>query len=161
MVSLIEERERDGGQMVEVNRGEVKVMSFEKLHHTHDVLCLCDPKLSSQHALACLELKEVQERLRKTTDEMRRRDRLQEEHQRENRRLKEEHESLQRHRVQLEDELQELRYRKHPCTTVHAPLLHLNTPLLCLLRLSVSQRDCVSATDQVRFPFFFLSSFLF
>lgn len=128
-------------------------MSFDKLHHTHDVLCLCGPKLSSQHSLACWELKEVQEQLQKTTDEMRRRDRLQEEHQRENRRLKEEHDSLQRHREQQEDELLELRYGAHPGTTDHAPLLHLNTPLLCPLCLTVSRRDCVSATDQVRFSF--------
>lgn len=100
-------------------------------------VCVCGPQLSSQQALVCGELKEVQEQLRKVTEEMRRRDRRQEEHQRESQRFKEEQDSLQRHREQLEDELQEFRYRTHLTipntpddtrTHLNMSLLHLNTP---------------------------------
>lgn len=74
---------------------------------------LCGPQLSSQHALVCGDLKEMQKQLCKLTEDMRKREEQEKDHQRENWKLKEEQDSLQRCREQLEDDLQQLRYHTH------------------------------------------------
>lgn len=65
--------------------------------------------LSFQHAAMCEELKEVQDRLGHTMEEVKNRSIQQQEQLRESRRLQEELDSLQKHKEQLEVDLQEIR----------------------------------------------------